>query len=162
VVATKHDVVVFAGHVVAPLQFGGGPESCAELGMVLGGIPLHRHEHDGRQRAARRPRVEYRHPAHDQAGSLTAGDAPMNGAGRQADVIAELAQRASGIALEQVQQIDVERVERNGPNQAMILRGIANRFKRLTREAASVRSHDQWPPRGDFQQGRGGRARLPA
>jgi hypothetical protein len=130
-----HDVVVFAGHVVALLHVGGGPESGAELGVVLGGLPLQRHEHDGQQRAGRRLRVDYRHPTGDQAGCVVAGDASMDGAGRQADVIAELAQRTSGIALEQVQQINVDCVERKGPRHAMTSRVSANDFNRVAREA---------------------------
>jgi hypothetical protein len=50
--------------------------------------------------------------------ALVAGDPALNRAGRQADGLAELAQRAGGVLLEQGQQVMIDRVKGEGTRTA--------------------------------------------
>jgi hypothetical protein len=103
--------------------------------VVFGGFLTQRDEHDRKQHPAEPPGIEYRHLARHEAGDLVTADPPLNRTGRQADGLAELAQRPASVLLKERQQLVIDLVELDGttPAHATIL-GISgilfNRYHR--------------------------------
>jgi len=125
------NVVPLAGHVIALLHLWARQESGVQRSVSVGGLRLQGDEDDGKERTAD-VGIEERNLTPNHACRVVASDAPVDCTGRQADGLAELAQRAAGIVLKQIQQVEIYLVQGDAarPVHARILRIHGSNFNR--------------------------------
>jgi hypothetical protein len=110
--------------------------------VFLDRLPVQGHEHDGAHPGADGLRIEDRHLSGNHPIRLVASDAPMHRARRQADGLAQLAQGAPGVVLEEIEQAEVDLIEwaRRGLTQQFCV-SVRKLSIKVEREAASLVGH---------------------